>query len=425
MASNLVDYLVTDDLTILLGLIGVTIFLLRSLYKPVPLVHPVLLGRQSDVTRVRQVGESAVYRNYGTGMMGRVCYLPRYLLGVEMIICAKFPLRPSKEIHLLSDLVGSDIPKTLWSSKVCFFHMLVLGYDLKTMSYRSTTRLSESAHQHSAPALRVPLIWYRMDLVSFSCSRTASVCFFLCLGVFLLFFSSRKCLEFIIADLALAALSVPSATLSSAALLLPYLKTHSPTAIITDSQLLPTLLEAIGNSGKIDRHAVVVVGEDMSRGVVTTQVNVFKWNDLEKQGSGTENPSSSTPSKFLRFLPAIVIKGGLVGPGDVITVSYFEMAAGQLQGVQLTHENITAGVAAIRALLPIANTISSLDTIISAHSLGTPFGRAIAYTALYEGASFVTLESASLSDGAQGWSITLPILRHYGLRPFFSRDRQG
>lgn len=72
MASFVSDYIVTDDLTILLGLIAATVFLLNNLYKPQPLVHPILLGRQSDVARVRHSGESAVYRNYGTGLMGRV-----------------------------------------------------------------------------------------------------------------------------------------------------------------------------------------------------------------------------------------------------------------------------------------------------------------------------------------------------------------
>lgn len=70
MAFN--DLLITDDLTILLCLIAVTVFLLHNLYKPQPLVHPILLGRQSDVGRVRNPGESALYRNYGTGLMGRV-----------------------------------------------------------------------------------------------------------------------------------------------------------------------------------------------------------------------------------------------------------------------------------------------------------------------------------------------------------------
>jgi hypothetical protein len=69
---GLSELLVTDDLTILLGLITASIFLLYNLYKPQSLVHPILLGRQSDVARVRMPGESAVHRNYATGLMGRV-----------------------------------------------------------------------------------------------------------------------------------------------------------------------------------------------------------------------------------------------------------------------------------------------------------------------------------------------------------------
>ena len=69
---GLSEYLVTDDLTVLLGLIAGTVFLLHAFYKPQPLVHPILLGRQSDVARVRYPAESAVYRNYSTGLMGRV-----------------------------------------------------------------------------------------------------------------------------------------------------------------------------------------------------------------------------------------------------------------------------------------------------------------------------------------------------------------
>jgi hypothetical protein len=76
------DYLHTDDLTILLGLISATVFLLNNLYKPQPLVHPILLGRQSDVGRARNPSESAVYRNYGTGLMGRVCSFPSFIFVV-------------------------------------------------------------------------------------------------------------------------------------------------------------------------------------------------------------------------------------------------------------------------------------------------------------------------------------------------------
>jgi long-chain acyl-CoA synthetase len=77
------DYIVTDDLTIVLGLVAVALSLLHNLSKPQPLVHPILLGRQSDVARVRNPKESAVYRNYSTGIMGRV--------GTNSLIYAQLP----------------------------------------------------------------------------------------------------------------------------------------------------------------------------------------------------------------------------------------------------------------------------------------------------------------------------------------------
>ena len=116
------DYLVTDDLTILLSLIAATVFLLNSLYKPQPLVHPILLGRQSDVGRARNPGESAIYRNYSTGLMGRVrSHLISYTLHVSLSLCSQFPLRPVKDVHILADFVRPEIeaPRTLWSTKVC------------------------------------------------------------------------------------------------------------------------------------------------------------------------------------------------------------------------------------------------------------------------------------------------------------------
>ena len=59
----------TDGLTVVLGIVAAGAFLLHSFLTPQSLVHPILLGRQSDVDRVRKPRESAVYRNYGTGLM--------------------------------------------------------------------------------------------------------------------------------------------------------------------------------------------------------------------------------------------------------------------------------------------------------------------------------------------------------------------
>jgi long-chain acyl-CoA synthetase len=64
--------------------------------------------------------------------------------------------------------------------------------------------------------------------------------------------------------------------------------------------------------------------------------------------------------------------------------------------VRFTHSNFTSGVTAIRALFPPSIALSTLDTLVSAHSLSTPFGRAVAYTALYECACFATCDSTRI-----------------------------
>ena len=66
------NLLATDSSTVTLGIAALGAYFLNSLLTPQSLVHPILLGRQSDVDRVRKSGESAVYRNYGTGLMGAV-----------------------------------------------------------------------------------------------------------------------------------------------------------------------------------------------------------------------------------------------------------------------------------------------------------------------------------------------------------------
>jgi long-chain acyl-CoA synthetase len=114
-----------------------------------------------------------------------------------------------------------------------------------------------------------------------------------------------------------------------------------------------------------------------------------------------------------------------VESSDVFTVSFFASETGQIQGAQLTHENLTAGVSATRAVLPISHVISPLDTIVSAHSLSTAYGRAIAYTALFEGTNFATLESSKLlriDEGGQACICLRPLLVAYGVAETFKTD---
>ncbi|KAF9476592.1 hypothetical protein BDN70DRAFT_882203 [Pholiota conissans] len=325
MALSLSNYLLTDDLTILLALISVTVFLLNNLYKPQPLVHPILLGRQSDVGRARNPGESAVYRNYSTGLMGR------------------FPVRPGKEVHIIADFVKPEVeaPRTLWSTKLTNGHLI----DRAAAFGTGLLRLSRVQPQKS--------------------------------NVLLLL---NDCLEFIVADLALASHSIKSITLSSSTLLSAVLESHQPSAIITHAFLLPQLLELIYDSdARHIEHTLVVVGEPSVQAMasVASNVKVLKFADLEHEGFKAEKILSPVPR-----------------PSDVFTMVVYE-SEGQVHGAQFTHENMTAGVAAVRALFP-TNVLSPLDTILSTHPMSTAYGRAVAYAAIYEGTSFATLPSSEL-----------------------------
>ncbi|KAI6109143.1 hypothetical protein EDD16DRAFT_45119 [Pisolithus croceorrhizus] len=319
------DYIVTDDLTIVLGVIGISVYLLQNFYKPQPLVHPILLGRQSDVGRVRHPTESPVYRNYGTGLMGR------------------FPIKPDKDVNVVNDMVRPQFEarRTLWSTKI------------------TNAQLNERVNALGAGISRI----LRED---------SNVLLLLNDGI-----------EFLIADLALAKRSIVSMTLCSPKLLSRVLETHPPTAIITDADFIPLLLELIYDAREYD-HKIIVVGkyEGNHHPKTAKQVEIIPWAQIETDGANiTESVAAGTQR-----------------PNDPYTLAFFEAPSGKMQAVRFTHENMTSGVAAIRALFPPSMALSGVDTIVSNHSLSTPYGRAIAYSALYENASFATIDSTRIYD---------------------------
>ncbi|KZT74192.1 hypothetical protein DAEQUDRAFT_807867 [Daedalea quercina L-15889] len=330
-------YLITDDLTIILGLVAACLFLLHNLYKPQSLVHPILLGRQSDAARVRHPGESAVYRNYSTGMLGR------------------FPVRPGKDEQVLLDLVKPtlDAPRTLWSTKIT-------NPELRDRAAAFGTGLILSAKLTP---------------------QESNVLLLLNDGI-----------EFLITDLALASYSIPSFVLSSLALLSPVLENHPPSVVVTDATLLPHLLETLYDSHDSTHPTIVVIGDvDSKHERSAEHVQLLKWEDVQSRGLQESKLPFSTSS-----------------PQDVVTVAFHTNASGELEGTQFTHENLTAAVAATRNLLPLSSSISSLDTIVSAFSMSTPFGRAVAYTAIYEGTSFTTLDSTRLITGPPKTPLDVP-----------------
>lgn len=322
------DYLVTDDLTIVLGVIGISVYLLQNFYKPQPLVHPILLGRQSDVGRVRHPGESPVYRNYSTGLMG------------------SFPIRPDKDVNVVNDMVRPQFEarRTLWSTKI------------------TNAQLNERVNTFGIGISRI-------------LQEDSNVLLLLNDGI-----------EFLIADLALAKHSIASMTLCSLKLLSRVLEMHPPTAIIVDADFVPLLLELIYDAREYD-HKIIVVGkyERQNLSKAGRQIEVVPWAQIEADGANTTEP-----------VPAATQR-----PDDPYTLVFFDTPSGQMQAVRFTHENMTSGVAAIRSLFPPSMALSSVDTIVSNHSLSTPYGRAIAHTALYENTSFATIDSTRMFDIAR------------------------
>lgn len=107
-------------------------------------------------------------------------------------------------------------------------------------------------------------------------------------------------LEFIIADLALASHSIKSITLSSSKLLAPVLEAHPPSAIIIHAFLLPQLLELIYDSSeRTTDHIIIVLGEPSAHTMasVASNVKVFKFGDVEREGFKVERILSPVPSQ--------------------------------------------------------------------------------------------------------------------------------
>jgi long-chain acyl-CoA synthetase len=212
--------------------------------------------------------------------------------------------------------------------------------------------------------------------------------------------------EFLISDLALATHSIPSFTVTSPTLLASIFQSHKFKTIITSAEFFP-ILKISYESGKCGIQTIVVVGDleaEAATRAAWSGVNVFNFADVEALGAKMETVISPSPSLLHVFFGSSnsrLTPDG-VGPKDVFTVSFFEMEPGRVQEAHLSHQNITAGVVAIRALLPTSNGLSSLDTIASSHSLSTAFGRIVAYSALLEGANFATFDSTRMFNEAGG-----------------------
>jgi len=322
--NNLTSY---DELSLILGSSFALVFLLAKWVAPVSLVHPLLLGRQAEVDKVRKSGESAVYRNYGTGFMG---ILPR---------------RPAREVQLLTDLLKKDFQQSrkLWG-----------------------TDITNSELQSRSSALAAGFL-SRAGLVP----GESNVLLVLNDGI-----------NWVLTDLALSKINVPSFTIASLEFLAPVLEHYPPSAIVCHADLATQILEIISDSNEHAHHQLIVIGRNAESDAHLTSQRALKthrWEELLEAGKQETNVALPTPK-----------------PSDVITVAFHSVSNGVPQGTKITHENVVAGVTATRVLPPLNDLLTPADMVYSAYSPSTALGRTILYTALYEGTHFSTTQSTVL-----------------------------
>jgi len=91
--------------------------------------------------------------------------------------------------------------------------------------------------------------------------------------------------EFLVSELALAKISVPSFTIEKPSLLSPVLESHPPNAIITHSFFVEQVLELILDRHEASHHTIIVVGSvGLPAGLnkLQGQVRIIQWEDLFK-----------------------------------------------------------------------------------------------------------------------------------------------
>ncbi|QRW27276.1 AMP binding enzyme [Rhizoctonia solani] len=237
LISSLTSY---DDVTLLL-LSGLILTVTAGIVsRSEPLAHPLVLGQQSEPSKVRRPTESAVYRNYGVGM-----YMP-------------LPTRPKREVQTINSLIQSEAN-----------HERVL-FGVKTTNAELQNRITTLG----AGFVR------KLDLAP----RDSSVLMLL-----------DDSFEYLTSVLALSACSVTPITISHLQLLNPVLSVHPPSAIIVQSRFLHTLLEQLADEKEAGLH-LIVVGEidDLARShSLKTGINLIPWTDILESGGGPLNLSAA------------------------------------------------------------------------------------------------------------------------------------
>ncbi|WVQ72284.1 hypothetical protein IAR50_001834 [Cryptococcus sp. DSM 104548] len=331
-----------DNLTVLLLalLAGLAIYH-RFLSSPSPLVHPLLLGKQSEVSSIRKRGETGVYRAWATGQ------------GTPLTV------RPANTVKTVQDLVN--------------FPPVDPKDPVKRPEQRCILDLTDEAF---AEIVRLVPLGIELLFPRASAASVSSI-------VTLIPPSPVTSLPLLL--LSLSAIPVrPLVILPSPRLLTSALTaTSHPAAgvVVVFADLLGDVLEqvyedagdkvgilVIGDAGKLQAS---LVEEARSKGLT-----VHWWEEVWEVAETEKADALKLPDSHFN---------------DVHSYYYSETANPEAPAIlKVTHLNVTAGIASLLSIFPADKRPSNKlnDVVASAVRLDTPLGMTIALACIWNGAGF-------------------------------------
>ncbi|KAK4686758.1 hypothetical protein P7C73_g3360, partial [Tremellales sp. Uapishka_1] len=346
-----------DNLTIvLLTVLTSLLVYIRFFARPSPLVHPLLLGKQSDVSSVRKQGESGVYRSWATGQGSPLQVRPANSL---------------KTVHDIVQVKGNGeaercILDVTLTEEALSEILLLLPHGLRALFPH---------HLSTSPTSPTPI------LTLLPPSPVTA------LPLLLLALSVPPSLPLIV---------LPHPKLLNTALA----KTSAhpqPGIVVVHVGLLDDIIEQVWEDCE-DKVGVVVVGDEKKEKIALIEearrrgMNVRWWEEI--WAAAEKDVKNSLPGAVTSSLMANVADGTLADPHFQDVHSYFyvqpESSEGQAGVVKLTHLNITAGIAATLSLFPADKRPSDAakDVVGSAVRLDSPFGMTLALATIWSGAGF-------------------------------------
>ncbi|KAL1408830.1 hypothetical protein Q8F55_005644 [Vanrija albida] len=324
-----------DNLSLaLLGLLAVLALYHRFFAKPAPLVHTLLLGRQAEPSKVRQPGQSAVYRSWATGQD------------------TPLQVRPANQLQTVDNVVTVPVPTPLpGKPKFQITQRVILDTPLTTEALAEVVRLVPLGLKALFPGL-----------------------------------SGTKA-----SPTPILTLLPPSPGTALPLLLLSLAsKPGAPLVVVPD----PSLLDAALTSTAYPRPALLVVHESVFPQVVTRAANILIVGDTERKHAAVAKAASATVRWWEEIWDAAEAAPEPAGEekttySDVHSYFFSLPEAGEKPHVvKVTHMNATAGIAGLLSIFPADKRPAGYnnDVVASAVRIDTPFGMTIALAAVWSGA---------------------------------------